>query len=65
MEFIEILENVLGKKAIKEFRPIEPGDVVKTCSENTKLKSWINYKPNTSLEDGIVRFAEWYKSYYF
>ena len=65
MEFIEILENVLGKKAIKEFRPIEPGDVIKTCSENTKLKSWINYKPNTSLEVGILRFAEWYKSYYF
>ena len=65
MKFIEILEKVLGKKAIKEFREIEPGDVKKTCSENTKLESWINYKPNTSLEVGILRFAEWYKNYYF
>jgi len=64
MSFIEILEDALGKKAIKNFKPIEPGDVIKTSSENTKLNSWINYKPNTSLEVGIIRFAEWYKSYY-
>ena len=42
----------------------QPGDVIKTSSENTKLKSWINFKPNTSLEVGISRFAKWYKSYY-
>jgi len=64
MRFIEILEDALGKKAIKKFKPIEPGDVIKTSSETAKLNSWINYKPNTSLEVGIPKFAEWYKSYY-
>ena len=60
MRFIELLEDALGKKAIKEFKPIEPGDVIKTSSENTKLNSWINYKPHTSLEEGISIFAKWY-----
>ena len=64
MNFIEILEQAFGKKAIKEFKPLQPGDVIKTNSNNTKLEKWINYKPNTSIEDGVFKFASWYKNYY-
>ena len=65
MSFIEILEEKLGKKAIKEFKPMQPGDVVKTNSDNTKLYNWIKYKPSTNLDVGVSKFASWYKSYYF
>ena len=64
LKFIEILENELGKKAIRNLKPIQPGDVNVTYSDNSKLKEWINFKPSTSLEDGIKRFIFWYKNYY-
>ena len=64
MRFIEILEKELGKKAIKEFKSMQPGDVVKTNSDNSKLYEWINYKPSTLLQEGISKFAKWYKDYY-
>ncbi len=64
MRFIEILEKELGKKAIKEYKAMQPGDVVKTNSDNSKLYEWINYKPTTLLEEGISKFASWYKDYY-
>ena len=43
---------------------MQPGDVVKTNSDNSKLYEWIDYKPNTLLEEGISKFASWYKDYY-
>jgi UDP-glucuronate 4-epimerase len=64
MRFIEILEKELGKKAIKEYKAMQPGDVIKTNSDNSKLYEWINYKPNTLLEEGVSKFASWYKNYY-
>ena len=64
LDFIEILENHLGKKAIKDFQPIQPGDVKNTFAEVSKLEKWINFTPNTSFEIGIQNFAKWYKNYY-
>ncbi len=64
MNFIEILENALGKKAQKIFMPMQPGDVHNTFSDISKLQDWIKYTPQTSFEDGIKRFAEWYKNYF-
>ncbi len=64
MSFIEILEEKLGKKAMKEFKPMQPGDVVKTNSDNSKLYNWIKYKPKTNLDEGVSKFASWYKNYY-
>jgi len=64
MDFIVALENSLGKKAIKKYLPIQPGDVPSTESNNKLLEEWINFKPNTSIKDGIYKFVAWYKEFY-
>ena len=62
--FIELLEKNLGKKAIKNFQPMQPGDVVATASRMDLLNSWVEYKPTTSIENGIRLFSEWYLAYF-
>ena len=64
MDFIDALEDSLEKKAIKKFLPIQPGDVPSTESNNESLEEWINFKPNTSIKDGINKFITWYKDFY-
>ena len=64
MDFIENMENALNKKAIKEFVPMQPGDVVKTFADVNSLKNDYDYAPNTSLNEGIEKFVKWYKNYY-
>tara|TARA_B100001057_G_scaffold443577_1_gene479779 strand:+ start:1220 stop:2245 length:1026 start_codon:yes stop_codon:yes gene_type:complete len=64
LKFIEILEVNLGKKAIKEFHPIQPGDVVNTFADSSNLKNWINFAPKITIEEGLSKFAKWYKDYY-
>ncbi|MCT4542403.1 MAG: NAD-dependent epimerase [Vallitalea sp.] len=63
-DFISILENKLNKKAIKEYLPMQPGDVSKTYADVSELENDINYKPCTNVEEGIERFVAWYKEYY-
>ena len=62
--YIAAIENNLGIKAKKEFLPMQPGDVSATFSDCTSLESYINYKPNTSINEGIKEFIYWYKSFY-
>ncbi|WP_269624270.1 NAD-dependent epimerase/dehydratase family protein [Prochlorococcus marinus] len=62
--FIELLEMNLGKKAIKNLLPIQPGDVVSTAARMDLLNSWVEYKPTTSIENGIKLFSEWYLDYF-
>ena len=64
LNFIEKLEKEFNCKAIKEFKPIQPGDVEKTWANIEKLKNWCNYRPKTNFDEGIHNFANWYKSYY-
>ena len=64
MEFIENLEEALGKKAIKNFVPFQLGDVKSTFADTTLLEKWINYKPNTSIKEGIFKFVDWFRYYY-
>jgi UDP-glucuronate 4-epimerase len=63
-DMIQLLEEGLGKKAIKRFLPIQPGDVPETFADIDDLVNDINFKPNISIEEGIKRFIEWYKQYY-
>ncbi len=63
MEFIEILEKYLGKKAVKNFLPMQPGDVSTTWADTSVLKELTGYSPSTDLEDGIRQFVDWYKAY--
>ena len=64
MEFIENIENCLGLKANKKFMPMQPGDVSATSADTQTLEDWINFKPNTSVKDGVSRFINWYKEFY-
>ncbi|WP_082882267.1 NAD-dependent epimerase [Paenibacillus swuensis] len=64
MDFIETLERKLGKQANKEFLPMQNGDVTDTFADVEELIREIDFQPGTTLEDGIGKFVEWYKSYY-
>ena len=59
--FINIIEESIGKKAIKKFSNIQPGDVERTSANLNKIKSKINFLPKTKIEVGILKFVDWYK----
>lgn len=64
MYFIETLENSLEKKAKKEFLPMQPGDVYQTYADISELEKDFGFKPKTTIEEGLKKFADWYKEYY-
>jgi len=64
MDFIETLENALGRKAEKVFMPMQPGDVYQTYADVTDLMKDFDFKPSTTIAEGLGKFAEWYKEYY-
>ncbi len=64
LHFIEVLETCLGKKAVKNLLPMQPGDVPDTYAEVDALIADVGYKPNTSIEVGIENFVKWYYDYY-
>ncbi len=64
LHFIEVLEDALGKKAEKEFLPMQPGDVHATYADIDDLARDVGFKPSTSIEDGLKRFVQWYREYY-
>ena len=64
IEFIEVIEDVLGKKAQKELMDIQPGDVAATYADVDDLMEDVGFKPKTSIEEGIRHFVDWYKAYY-
>ena len=64
MDFIETMENALNTEAIKEFLPMQPGDVLKTFADVNALKNDFGYAPNTSLKKGIGEFVKWFIEYY-
>lgn len=64
MEFIETIENAIGKKAEKNFLPMQDGDVVSTYADVSGLMNDFGYKPDTSLSDGIEQFVKWYRNFY-
>ena len=64
MDYVEALEKALGKKAKYNFLPLQPGDVTDTYADVSRLKQKFNYKPSTSVEEGVSKFVRWYKDYY-
>ena len=58
------MENALGRVAIKDFQPMQPGDVVATAADTQALEDWIDFRPSTPIELGILRFAQWYRDFY-
>ena len=64
MQFIEAIEKALGRKAEKNFLPLQPGDVPATYADVDDLVKDVGFCPGTSIEDGVQRFVEWYRTYY-
>ena len=64
LRFIEILEDELGFKAVKNFLPIQPGDVEATSANIDLLENWVGFKPSYSIEKGLSKFAKWFLEYY-
>ncbi|MDU6265950.1 MAG: SDR family NAD(P)-dependent oxidoreductase [Anaerocolumna aminovalerica] len=63
MDFIDILENCIGRKAVKEYLPMQQGDVYGTYADISGLEEDFHFMPSTSVEQGLRRFVEWYKGY--
>lgn len=64
MDFIAVLEKSIGKKAEIDFQPMHPGDVKETFADITETKKDLGFSPNTSIDEGLPKFVEWYNSYY-
>ncbi len=64
MRYIEVIEECLGKKAEKNMLPLQPGDVPDTYADVDALVEDVGYKPNTTIEDGIKNFIDWYREFY-
>jgi UDP-glucuronate 4-epimerase len=62
--YISVLEDCLGKKAIQNLLPLQPGDVPDTYADVEALIEDVNYKPSTSVEEGIANFVKWYREFY-
>ena len=64
LAFIAALERALGREAVKELLPLQPGDVEATAADTALLEAWVGFRPSTPLEEGVERFAAWYSSHH-
>ncbi|MGI6537801.1 MAG: NAD-dependent epimerase [Caldicoprobacterales bacterium] len=64
MRFIRALETALGKEAEKIYLDMQPGDVIRTYADVSDLERDINFRPSTSIEEGLQKFVDWYRDYY-
>jgi UDP-glucuronate 4-epimerase len=64
MNYISALEKAIGKEAKKNMMDLQPGDVPATHADTTALEEYVNFRPQTSVEDGVYRFFEWYRVYF-
>ena len=64
MRFIEVMEDAFGREALKDYQPMQPGDVVATAADTQALENWVGFRPSTPIKLGITRFAGWYREFY-
>ena len=64
LRFIEVMEQALGRESIKDFQPMQPGDVLATAADTQALHEWVGFKPSMPIEVGIQHFARWYRDFY-
>ena len=63
-DYINTIESSLKKKAVINYLPMQQGDVEATFADTTSLESWIDFKPNTPISEGISEFVSWFKTFY-
>jgi UDP-glucuronate 4-epimerase len=64
MRYIEVLEQCLGRKAILELLPMQPGDVAATTANVSDLEQAVGFRPHTPVEEGVAKFVSWYRDYF-
>ena len=64
LDYIATLETALGRKAVLEMKPMQPGDVQSTYADTDALRKAVGFAPSTPLGEGVAKFVEWFKSYY-
>ena len=64
LRYIQVLEESIGKPAILEFSPMQPGDVLETYADITSIQNDFDFSPRTPIEKGIPKFVDWYKNFY-
>ena len=64
MRYIQAIESALGRKAILDLQPMQPGDVAATEADTSRLEAAVGFRPNTPVEEGVRRFVDWYLEYY-
>lgn len=64
LDFIHMLEDELGQKAVKNMLPLQPGDVPETAADITNSKEQLGFNPRTPLREGVRKFVAWYREYY-
>ena len=64
LDFISVLERLLGRTATKEFLPLQPGDVPESFADIEASRRDLGFDPQTTIEVGLARFVEWYKQYH-
>ncbi len=63
IKYIEAIEDSLGVQSVKNYLPMQKGDVASTAADTSSLESWIGFKPETNVKEGVDKFVEWYISY--
>jgi len=63
-KLIQVMEEKIGKRAVIKWLPMQPGDVQATYADIDELSRAVGYRPNTSIEEGVSRFVDWYREYY-
>lgn len=61
---IDVLENAIGLKAVRDYQPMQPGDVPATCADISAIQADLGFQPATGIESGIPRFVDWYRAYH-
>jgi UDP-glucuronate 4-epimerase len=64
MEYIHALEAALGREAQKNYLPMQPGDVPVTNADTSELDTWVGFKPDTPVQQGVQRFVDWFQRFY-
>jgi UDP-glucuronate 4-epimerase len=64
MDYIEAIESALGIRAVKEYLPMQAGDVPATAANTAALEAWTGFKPNTPVKEGVAKFVNWYRKFY-
>ena len=64
IEYIHAIEKAVGKEAILDLLPLQPGDVPDTFADSTALEKAVDYKPSVSVNDGVKQFVDWYRDFY-